>query len=148
MLLPRWPLAFSLLLVVLLTSSLCLAGSYDDLRHRSIYQVLTDRFSRPDDILAPCDLARRPYCGGTWKGIERRLGYIQGMGFDTGASLVWGWALIGSVDLACGRECGRAGRADGLSWCVLTEGDRLMARILGFRYLQFVVGVTSLMEQR
>lgn len=55
-----------------------------ELRHRSIYQILTDRFARPDDVLAPCDLLYKPYCGGTWKGIERKLDYIQGMGFDTG----------------------------------------------------------------
>ena len=63
-----------------------------DLRHRSIYQILTDRFgldlgSNEDgtDKIVRCDPDERRYCGGTWKGIERRLGYIQGMGFDTGA---------------------------------------------------------------
>jgi hypothetical protein len=71
-----------LLALLLLPLATCLTQS--ELRHRSIYQVLTDRFARPDEHMAPCDLARRRYCGGTWKGIERKLGYIQGMGFDTG----------------------------------------------------------------
>jgi alpha-amylase len=55
-----------------------------DLRHRSIYQVLTDRFARSDGALAPCELGAKQYCGGDWKGIEQRIDYIQGMGFDTG----------------------------------------------------------------
>jgi alpha-amylase len=71
-----------LLALLLLPLATCLTQS--ELRHRSIYQVLTDRFARPDEHMAPCDLARRRYCGGTWKGLERKLGYIQGMGFDTG----------------------------------------------------------------
>lgn len=53
------------------------------LRERSIYQVVTDRFERADGENAYCDPVERRYCGGGWKGIERRLGYIQGMGFDT-----------------------------------------------------------------
>lgn len=57
-----------------------------ELRSRSIYQVLTDRFARSDDVLAECTPGERYYCGGTWKGVERRLEYIQGMGFDTGPS--------------------------------------------------------------
>ena len=28
------------------------------------------------------------YCGGTWKGLESRLGYIQEMGFDTGVQIL------------------------------------------------------------
>lgn len=54
------------------------------LRERSIYQVLTDRFARSDGYETPCSTEQRAYCGGTWKGIEQRLDYIQGMGFDTG----------------------------------------------------------------
>jgi alpha-amylase len=61
-----------------------------DLRQRSIYQVLTDRFARTDGQNTVCDTGRREYCGGTWKGITSRLGYIQEMGFDTG------WSLRGS----------------------------------------------------
>lgn len=55
------------------------------LRDRSIYQVITDRFARADGrVDVYCDPNERTYCGGGWKGIEHQLGYIQGMGFDTG----------------------------------------------------------------
>jgi hypothetical protein len=60
------------------------AFTTDQLRERSIYQVLTDRFARHDGYQAPCNTERREYCGGTWKGVEQQLDYIQGMGFDTG----------------------------------------------------------------
>ena len=68
-----------------------------DLRYRSIYQVLTDRFGLGPELgvgpngeerIVRCDPDERRYCGGTWKGIEMRLEYIQGMGFDSGMS---GW---------------------------------------------------------
>jgi alpha-amylase len=56
------------------------------LRHRSIYQIFTDRFARPDGQVTYCDPAQRDYCGGGWKGIEQHLDYIQRMGFDTSQS--------------------------------------------------------------
>eukprot|EP00929_Paragymnodinium_shiwhaense_P033920 TRINITY_DN18534_c0_g1_i1.p1 TRINITY_DN18534_c0_g1~~TRINITY_DN18534_c0_g1_i1.p1 ORF type:complete len:532 (-),score=86.73 TRINITY_DN18534_c0_g1_i1:502-2097(-) len=51
---------------------------------RSIYFVVTDRFAQNDaeaNSEAP-SCAGRGWCGGTLKGVERRLDYIQGMGFD------------------------------------------------------------------
>lgn len=60
------------------------ALSQADLRHRSIYQVITDRFARSDGQNTPCDPSLRDYCGGTWRGIASKLDYIQEMGFDTG----------------------------------------------------------------
>lgn len=77
------------LTVLLLLGSLlpgAQALSQADLRHRSIYQVITDRFARSDGLDTPCDPGRREYCGGTWRGITMKLDYIQEMGFDTGAS--------------------------------------------------------------
>jgi alpha-amylase len=71
---------FSALLLALPAAGLTNA----ELRERSIYQVITDRFARADGQTTPCDPAAKEYCGGGWKGIERQLGYIQGMGFDTG----------------------------------------------------------------
>jgi hypothetical protein len=59
------------------------AASPAEWRSRSIYQLLTDRFARPDgSTTATCDTAAGKYCGGTWTGIIDRLDYIQGMGFD------------------------------------------------------------------
>lgn len=65
---------------------LAMAASPDEWRSRSIYQVLTDRFWRPDNSTeAPCDVTDETYCGGTWKGIEYKLDYIQGLG----ANAIW-----------------------------------------------------------
>ena len=50
-------------------------------RAQSIYQVMTDRFARTDgSTTAACDL--NEYCGGTWRGLINRLGYIQNMVID------------------------------------------------------------------
>jgi alpha-amylase len=59
------------------------AATASDWRSRSIYQIVTDRFSPPASAGAPsCSVADRKYCGGTWQGIIDRLDYIKGMGFD------------------------------------------------------------------
>ncbi|OCF41740.1 hypothetical protein I317_04444 [Kwoniella heveanensis CBS 569] len=81
-------------------------------RSRSIYQVLTDRFALPPTPTTPngagsnsdsgratapgrhCDSAEKKYCGGSWKGIESRLDYVQGMGFDT----VWISPVVANID--------------------------------------------------
>ncbi len=50
--------------------------------NRNIYQVLTDRLaSETSDSWSDCQDLKK-YCGGTWAGIEKKLDYIQGMGFD------------------------------------------------------------------
>lgn len=78
------PFSISLsILPLLLTSLSSSALPQSELRHRSVYQLLTDRFARPDQQIAPCDVAKKEYCGGGWKGVEQRLDYIKGMGFDT-----------------------------------------------------------------
>ncbi len=77
-----------MLLLLLATLSLwltqtTLAASNADWASRSIYQVLTDRFAQSDNsTTAPCNTADRVYCGGTFKGIQNHLDYIQNMGFD------------------------------------------------------------------
>jgi alpha-amylase len=59
------------------------AAPKEDWRTRSIYQVMVDRFARTDgSITAACNVTNRDYCGGTWAGIQSKLDYIQGMGFD------------------------------------------------------------------
>jgi len=53
----------------------------EEWKSRSIYQILTDRFARTDNSIEDCkDITN--YCGGTFKGIQNNLDYIQGMGFD------------------------------------------------------------------
>ncbi|TDZ12996.1 Alpha-amylase 2 [Colletotrichum spinosum] len=55
-------------------------------RSQTIYQVLTDRFARPDrSTTARCDTFEQKYCGGTWRGIVDKLDYIQ----ELGATAVW-----------------------------------------------------------
>lgn len=73
----RWSLTAGWLL------SFASAATPDQWRSRSIYQVLTDRFWRPDNsTTSACDVTESTYCGGTWKGIEYKLDYIQGLGAD------------------------------------------------------------------
>lgn len=73
-----------------------LAASAAEWRARSIYQVLTDRFVYNDgsDGTPPtCAVLDGLYCGGTWKGIESQLSYIQGMNFDA----IWISPVVGQL---------------------------------------------------
>jgi alpha-amylase len=57
------------------------AGNTAEWKKRTVYQVLTDRFSTGNDAQNGCgDLSR--YCGGNYKGLVNHLDYIKGMGFD------------------------------------------------------------------
>ena len=40
------------------------------------------RFALGSGAKPSCNLSDRKYCGGNFKGIERNLDYITGMGFD------------------------------------------------------------------
>lgn len=57
--------------------------SDDEMRQRSVYQLITDRFALPGNGTTNCDVPSRKYCGGTWQTIIDHLDYIKGMGFDT-----------------------------------------------------------------
>ena len=67
-------------LALLSSTPLALCATAQDWSTRSIYQIMTDRFALSDGSSPQCDLLK--YCGGTWKGIENKLDYIQGMGFS------------------------------------------------------------------
>lgn len=68
------------------------AATPDQWRGRTIYQLLTDRFARPDGDTSPCaDLNN--YCGGGFKGIQDNLDYITGMGFDA----IWISPIVANV---------------------------------------------------
>mmetsp|Transcript_22649 Transcript_22649/g.40779 ORF Transcript_22649/g.40779 Transcript_22649/m.40779 type:complete len:458 (+) Transcript_22649:168-1541(+) len=57
------------------------AKTAQEWKSRTIYQLLTDRFARPNGDTSPCaDISN--YCGGGFKGIQDHLDYITGMGFD------------------------------------------------------------------
>ena len=70
---------------VLCVLSLCLsitAHSASEWQDRVIYQVLTDRIGADgSDSWSACSNLKK-YCGGTYSGIEAKLDYITGMGFD------------------------------------------------------------------
>lgn len=69
------------------------AASPDEWMGRTIYQVLTDRFDTfPSGNQACNDLGN--YCGGSFKGIENRLDYIQDLGFDA----IWISPIVSQYD--------------------------------------------------
>ncbi|KAI1346361.1 glycoside hydrolase superfamily [Xylaria sp. FL0043] len=60
-----------------------LSADTDSWKSRNIYFVVTDRIARSSDDTggdACSDLSN--YCGGTFQGLEGKLDYIAGMGFD------------------------------------------------------------------
>eukprot|EP00931_Biecheleriopsis_adriatica_P087749 TRINITY_DN62175_c0_g1_i1.p1 TRINITY_DN62175_c0_g1~~TRINITY_DN62175_c0_g1_i1.p1 ORF type:complete len:530 (-),score=93.28 TRINITY_DN62175_c0_g1_i1:200-1789(-) len=62
---------------------------------RSVYFVVTDRFAKSadaDDASGPCE--GKEWCGGTFRGVTRKLDYIQGMGFDA----IWITPIVKQVD--------------------------------------------------
>ncbi|KAK2058344.1 glycoside hydrolase [Colletotrichum caudatum] len=68
-------------------------------KRQSIYQVMTDRFALAavnDEPYLPrsCNVSAQTYCGGTWKGIESQLDYIQGMGFTA----IWISPIVAQVE--------------------------------------------------
>jgi len=73
------------IIIALLVLPFALTLDADAMRSRSVYQVLTDRFalSPGNSSTTNCDVTDRSYCGGTWSGIQSKLDYIKGMGFDT-----------------------------------------------------------------
>nr|AWM99293.1 glycoside hydrolase family 13 [Rhizophlyctis rosea] len=73
--------ALTLLLSTFLILTTHAIPSVNDWKSRTIYQIVTDRFARTDGVDYPCENLRN-YCGGTWKGIQNRLDYIQYLGFD------------------------------------------------------------------
>jgi len=69
------------LLLLLLCPLLAVSKTAEEWKSRSVYQILTDRFARSDGADHPCTNLG-DYCGGTYKGIQNNLDYIQDMGFD------------------------------------------------------------------
>jgi alpha-amylase len=78
---------------LLYLTSLAAAADTNAWKSRSIYFVLTDRIARSssDTGGSACgDLGN--YCGGTFKGLESKLDYIKGLGFDA----IWITPVIAS----------------------------------------------------
>ena len=60
----------------------CLSADREEWKKRAIYQLMTDRFATSIENPPKCVVEVNNYCGGNHKGIEQKLDYIQGMGFD------------------------------------------------------------------
>lgn len=59
------------------------AANASEWRSRSIYQVMIDRYAPANGSqVGHCDQSLGIYCGGTWRGLQDNLDYIQGMNFD------------------------------------------------------------------
>lgn len=71
-----------------------LAADAEAWKARSIYFVLTDRIARSaDDTGGDACGSLGSYCGGTFKGLEGKLDYIKGMGFDA----IWLTPVVASA---------------------------------------------------
>ena len=74
-------------------ASLAAAHTAAEWRSRTIYQLLTDRFSTGTKSAQPCSNLGA-YCGGTFAGVVEKLDYIQGMGFDA----IWISPVVDNTD--------------------------------------------------
>ena len=86
----------TLLTFFLYFASLISAADTNAWKSRSIYFVLTDRIARSNSDAGggSCgDLGN--YCGGTFKGLESKLDYIKGLGFDA----IWITPVVASKSL-------------------------------------------------
>lgn len=85
-----------LIAAVLPLASLALAAGAEAWKSRNIYFVLTDRIARDSNETCAREDActdLRNYCGGTFAGLESKLDYIQGMGFDA----IWLTPVVAST---------------------------------------------------
>ncbi|KAL0486861.1 alpha-amylase [Acrasis kona] len=88
---------FTALLSLALILSVFIAGvntaTKEEWKKRTIYQLLTDRFSVGGPNGHECNNLSN-YCGGTFNGIKSQLDYIQGMGFDA----IWISPVVENTD--------------------------------------------------
>jgi alpha-amylase len=76
-------LRFAIPLLLQLSLPGVLAADTEDWRSRTIYFALTDRVARSaSDTGGSACGNLGDYCGGTFQGLEGKLDYIKGMGFD------------------------------------------------------------------
>lgn len=75
-------------------TNLITAADVNAWKSRSIYFVLTDRIARTSgDAGGSACSNLGNYCGGTFKGLESKLDYIQGLGFDA----IWITPVVAST---------------------------------------------------
>jgi alpha-amylase len=84
---------YSLLAFVLQLTTFVTAADTSAWKSRSIYFALTDRIARGDSDSGGSSCNNLgDYCGGTFKGLQGKLDYIKGMGFDA----IWITPVIAS----------------------------------------------------
>ncbi len=82
----------SFFFIVLISITAITSKTKEEWKSRTIYQILTDRFSRTSGDTSGCDISK--YCGGTFKGLQNNLDYIQNMGFDA----IWISPVVENTD--------------------------------------------------
>jgi alpha-amylase len=83
-----------LLLIFFLFTNITQAATSSDWKKRTIYQVLTDRFALANNVSRKTCTNLSGYCGGTWRGIQDHLDYIQGLGFNA----IWISPIVSNSD--------------------------------------------------
>jgi alpha-amylase len=79
---------------LLLSLAILIQGrTISEWKSRTIYQIITDRFSQGGKTGGGCDLST--YCGGTFRGIMNNLDYITGMGFNA----IWISPVVQNTDI-------------------------------------------------
>jgi alpha-amylase len=85
---------YSLLALALHLTATVTAADTNAWKTRSIYFALTDRVARSSDDKGGNSCSNLGnYCGGTFKGLESKLDYIKGMGFDA----IWITPVVASM---------------------------------------------------
>lgn len=103
-------------------TSLVTAADTAAWKSRSIYFVLTDRIAQNSATTTACGNLKT-YCGGTFKGLQSKLDYISGLGFDS----IWITPVVTSMFIELlaqetttdrsSRQCGR------ISWILGTRSE-------------------------
>lgn len=76
-------LSRALTVFLLHLTSTALAADVNAWKSRNIYFALTDRIARSSDDAGGSACSNLgDYCGGTFQGLQSKLDYIKGMGFD------------------------------------------------------------------
>ena len=65
----------------------------EEWKSRVVYQIITDRFAKSDGDSTPCSDFTK-YCGGTFKGIQNNLDYIEELGFNA----IWISPVVANAD--------------------------------------------------
>ncbi|XP_001629956.2 acid alpha-amylase [Nematostella vectensis] len=80
--------------LVVIFATYVAAKTAEEWKNRIIYQLLTDRFAQSGEMPAKKCTDMRGWCNGTFKGIEKHLDYITGLG----ANAIWISPIVLNTD--------------------------------------------------